>query len=268
MLKHLNLEEMVGITSPWVADPTCRALFLSIPEVAALHPQVVELQAQLLAAQPLGTAKSSAMKKIIEESASVDALHDALARAVDSGIATDRLCSLARKPPALDRAKQAEEATAKLFPNGMAVINASLVAESGNTQRVAALLEREPALAAFLAEIPVRDGNLLEMTKRWIAAGKKLGKLERDRAALAAKESTTPRDTSAITRLRGEWIGLVSLVLANLERSRANPAAIENIRGPVLESSDRAGKRYDVPAAVATAEAPASGPAVPASEGV
>jgi hypothetical protein len=138
----------------------------------------------------------------------------------------------------------------------MAIINASLVAESGNTERVAALLAREPELAAFLEEIPVRDGTLLGLAKRWIAAGRKLGKLERDRAALAAKETTTPRDTTALTRLRVEWIGLVSLVLANLERSKADPAAIETIRGPVLESSDRAGKRYDLPAAVATAEAP------------
>lgn len=60
----------------------------------------------------------------------------------------------------------------------------------------------------------------------------------------------------------------MSLVLANLERSRANPAAIENIRGPVLESSDRAGKRYDVPAAVATTEAPEGDPAEPPDAGV
>lgn len=168
--------------------------------------------------------------------------------------------SLARKPPAHAPAKQAEETTLKLFPSGMAIINVSLVAESGNTERVATLLEREPGVAAFLAEIPVRDGTLLDLTKRWIAAGRKLGKLERDRAALVAKEATTPRDTSAISHLRGEWIGLVSLVLANLERSKA----IETIRGPVLKASDRAGKRYDVPAAVATAEAP-EGEAPPAS---
>lgn len=256
MLKHLNVEEMIGLTTPWVSDSTRKALFLSIPEIAALHPQVVELQAELLVARPVGATRSPAMKKLVEEATAVDVLHDALARAIDSGLETDRLCSLAHKPVALTRAKQAEEARAKLFPSGMAIINASLVAESGNTERVAALLAREPELAAFLAEIPVRDGTLLALTKRWIAAGRKLGKLERDRAALAAKETTTPRDTSALTRLRVEWIGLVSLVLANLERSKADPAAIETIRGPVLESSDRAGKRYDLPAAVAAAEAP------------
>lgn len=267
MLKHLNLDEMIGLTTPWVSDSTCKALFLSIPEIAALHPQVVDLQAELLAARPAGATRSPTMKKLIEEAAAVDVLHDALVRAVDSGLTTDRLCSLARKPPALARAKQAEEATAKLFPSGMAIVNASLVAESGNSERVQALLTREPELAAFLEEIPVRDGTLLALTKRWITAGRKLGKLERDRAALAAKESTTPRDATMLTRLRGEWIGLVSLVLANLERSKAAPAAIETIRGPVLESSDRAGKRYDLPAAVAAAEASDAEADVPPTTG-
>jgi hypothetical protein len=256
VLKHLNLEEMVGLTSPWVSNATRKALFLSIREIAALHPQIEELQAALLVARPVGASRSSAMKKLMEEATTVDVLHDALARAVDSGLTTDRLCSFAGKPADLHRAEQAEEASAKLFPNGMAIVNASLVAESGNTARVATLLAQEPELAAFLDQIPVRGGTLLGLTRRWITVGKKLGNLERDRATLAAKETTEPRDASALTRLRAEWIGLVSLVLANLERSKADRTAIATIRGPVLEASARAGKRYDLSAAVATAEAP------------
>lgn len=88
------------------------------------------------------------------------------------------------------------------------------------------LLAKDPELAAFLDEIPVREGTLLQLAKRWITAVKKLGKLERERAALVAKEAHTPRDSSAVTRLRLDWIRLVSLVLANLELSRAKPQAI------------------------------------------
>jgi hypothetical protein len=255
MLKHLNLDEMVGLTSPWVSDATCKALFLSIPEVAALHPQVMDLQSALGDARPLGAARSAAMQKIVDQATAVDVLHDSLVRAVDSGIETDRLCSLARKPPDLTRAEQAEKAKSKLFPNGLSIINASLVAESGNAERVAKLLAKEPEIATFLAEIPVREGTLLQLTKRWLTAGKKLRKLEQDRAALVAKEANTPRDSTAVPRLRVEWIRLVSLVLANLDVSKADPQAIDHIRGPVLESSERAGKRYDLPAAVASAEA-------------
>jgi hypothetical protein len=254
MLKHLNLDEMVGLTSAWVSDASIKALFLSIPEIAALHPQVVELQAEIGEARPLGASRSKAMQAIIAEADKVDVVHDALVRAVESGVETDRLCSLARKPPDHARAERAEQVTGKLFPTGLSIVNASLVAESGNAERVAKLLAREPEVAEFLDEIPVRDGTLLQLTKRWVAAGKKLRTLERDRAALAAKESSTPRDSSALTRLRVDWIRLVSLVLANLELSRAKPEAIATIRGPVLEASERAGKRYDLPAAIASTE--------------
>jgi hypothetical protein len=98
MLKHLNLDEMVGLTSPWVSDASIESLFLSIPEIAALHPQVVELQASLGEARPLGASRSKAMQAIIDEAAKVDVVHDALVRAVESGVESDRLCSLARKP--------------------------------------------------------------------------------------------------------------------------------------------------------------------------
>lgn len=255
VLKHLNLDEMVGLTSPWVSDATTKALFLSIPEIAALHPQIVELQDALGEARPLGAGRSKALQALMDQAAKVDVVHDALVRAVESGLETDRLCSLARKPPDFARATRAEQVNAKLFPAGLSIVNASLVAESGNAERVGKLLAREPELGEFLDEIPVRNGTLLQLTKRWIAAGKQLGKLERERAALVAKEAHAPRDSTAVTRLRLDWIRLVSLVLANLELSRAKPEAIATIRGPVIEASERAGKRYDLPAVIGSADA-------------
>lgn len=251
MLKHLNLDEMVGLTSPWVNDAKQRALFLSIPEIAGLHPQLGDLQAQLGDAQPVDPPRSPAMKKLLERAAAVDVVHDALVRASASVIEADRLVALARKPPDLHRAERAATTTAKLFPTGLAIVNASLVAEAGNAERAGKLLAREPELSDHLAEIPVRDGTALALVERWIAAGKQLAKLERERAELAAKEATKPRDSSALTRLRFEWIRLVSLVLGNLEASRASKEAIETLRGPVLEASERAGKRYAAEAAAA-----------------
>ena len=44
-------------------------------------------------------------------------------------------------------------------------------------------------------------------------------------------------------------------MLGNLEASRASKEAIETLRGPVLEASERAGKRYAADAATAGEEA-------------
>lgn len=136
----------------------------------------------------------------------------------------------------------------------------SLVAEAGNAERAAKLLAREPTLADYLAEIPVRNGTALALVERWIAAGKQLAKLERERAELAAKEASKPRDSTALTRLRFEWIRLVGLVLGNLEASRASKEAIATLRGPVLEASERAGKRYAAEAATTEEDAAEAAP--------
>ena len=105
MLKHLNGDEMVGITGPWGIDAKRKAVFLSIPEIAALHPQVLKIHTEVLVAQPAAGAVSDELKKIIEEETAVDATHDPLARAVSSGLPADRDQSLAAEKPNLAHAK-------------------------------------------------------------------------------------------------------------------------------------------------------------------
>lgn len=266
MLKHLNIHEMVGIVAPWVNDAARKKLFLSIPEVAAFHPKVVEIHGDLLSAQPAAADVSPALQKIIDAGIAADAVHDPLARAVSSCIEADRSHSLAAETPDLARAKQAEEVQAKLFPTGMSIINASLLAESGNTERVATLLEEQPAVRAFLKSIPVQGkSTLLDTTNRWIAAGAKLGQLERQREVQEAKEATEPLGKAGMNGLRARWIRLVSQVLSNLELSDAAEESIELVRGPVTKASDRAGKRYEGAAAATGAEpgAPVGGGGVP-----
>lgn len=227
MLKHLNMDEMVGIVASWAKDAKRKALFLAIPEISAFHPKAVELHAELLSAQPAAVAVSPALQKIIDAATTVDAVHDPLARAVSSGIEADRDHSLASETPDLARAKQAEEVQGKLFPNGMSIINASLLAESGNTERVAKLLEEEPEVRAFLKSIPARGKTtLLDITTRWIAAGARLGELEREREEQEAREATAPLGRAGMNALRARWIRLVSQVLSNLELSDAPAESI------------------------------------------
>jgi hypothetical protein len=269
MLKHLNIDEMVGITAPWVNDAKRKALFLSIPEVAALQPKIADIHAELLAAQPSTAPVSAELQKIIDAEDVADAVHDPLARAVSSGIEADRHHSLVGEPPDPARGSLAQEVQAKFFPNGMSIVNASFLAESGNTARVATLLEKEPALNAFLKSIPMRGKTtLLDTTERWIAAGAVLGELERKREVQMAKEATQPLGRAAMNALRARWIRLVSQVLSNLDLSDAAAESIEVVRGPVLRASERAEKRYPVGvvAPVEDPAAPAGGAGVPSAK--
>lgn len=245
MLRHLNNQEMLAITSTWVSNPDAKETFLSIPDIAPLHPKVVKVNAELLAIQPASSEPSPQMRELTAKATDADADHDVLARAVEAVIEADRACCLAARPRQPRRAEELAKAHAKLLPTGLAIVNASLLAESGNTTRIAALLEAEPATAELLESIPLRDGRTaLDLTKRWIAVGKKLGKLEHQRSVLAAKEATKPATLATISTVRGRWLRLVSQVLSALELSDAPDEAIEIIRGPVLLASERAGKRY------------------------
>ncbi len=210
-----------------------------------MHPKVVQLHGDLLAVRPAESALSPALRKVVEEAAAVGKRHDPLARAVAADIEADRQHCLGAAPPDLDRARQCEEVSAKLFPNGLKIVSASLLAEAGNTARVEKLLQDEPAISAFLQAIPVRGKRtLLDTTQRWIAAGAELGRLEHAREELEAKVVAKPVGRAAMNTLRGRWIRLVSLILSTLEVSEAPAEAIETIRGPVLKASERAARRY------------------------
>lgn len=248
MLRHLNIIEMRQLISPWVRPTKRRAVFLSIPEIAALHGKVVRIHGELVSARPPSGATTARLRAVIEEAKAVDVVHDALARAAHSGLLAERAYALAHRPPALERARKAEEATESLFPDGLAIVNASLLAESGNAARVAELLEHEPSVAAFLESIPVQSfGNLLVVTQRWIAAGKKLAKLEETREDLEADQTTVPLGSETINRLRARWIRLVSQLLSLLQLSDAEPSAVARVRNPILRASARASKRYGAP---------------------
>ena len=90
MLKHLSIDEMVALAAPWVKNAKQSKLFLSVPEIAPLHPKVVLAYRSVLAVRPASTEKSDAMRALDEKLALVDDRHDHLAKAVSFGIDTHR----------------------------------------------------------------------------------------------------------------------------------------------------------------------------------
>ncbi|WP_437276641.1 hypothetical protein WME90_36120 [Sorangium sp. So ce375] len=245
MLKHLMIEEMVALVSPWVENAQRKRLFLSIPEIAGLHPKAVAAHDAVLAVRPIKAGPSGEMNALNDELARVDERHDHLAKAVCWGIDAYREHCLGADPPDRERAATCDQVQPKLFPNGLTIIKASPTAEAGNTARVARLLDEEPSIGEFLKGISAPGKTtLLHTAQRWIKTGKELEAIEHRRDELAAKEKTAPVTKATIAAARSQWFRVVSAVLSNLELSDAPIEAIETIRGPVLKASARAGKRY------------------------
>ncbi|HVK64554.1 MAG TPA: hypothetical protein VM694_08770 [Polyangium sp.] len=246
MLKHLNIDEMVAILAPWVDETKRKSVFLSIPEIAPLHGKVLKVYEAVITL-PQTKATPTALASILEEETLVDARHDHLARAISLSIDARAELYLAGHPPDFARAARARDISRKLFPTGLAIVSASLLAESGNTARVARLIrDEEPWMYEFLGEIPAGapPHTLRDVVDAWIAAGARLAELENARTELLAKEAAKPEGMLSPQAARSLWLRVVSQVLSNLELSEAPAEYIEAIRRPVMRASERAERRY------------------------
>jgi hypothetical protein len=245
MLKHLNLDEMAALTEPLTKKTSRRRIFLSIPEIAALLPKIVKAHQGVVAVRPVDANRSPELQAFIDKGTEEDKRHDAFARAVSLGLEAQAAYCLAQDPPDAEGAMQCEQARGKLFPTGTLIVNASLLAEFGNTTRIARLLKDEPAIGELLKTIPVKGNKtLFDTMQGWLASGARLGKIEHDREEYLAKQTAAPVTKATIQEVRSRWFRVVSLVLANLNESDAPAEDIEAVRGPIVRASDRAGQRY------------------------
>lgn len=249
MLKHLTVDEMVALIAPWVDPQRLLPVFTSIPEIASLQQHVTEAHHAVVSVRS-NKGTSPELAAILQDGETIDVRHDHYARGVSLGLESHAQLCLAQDPPQTGRAERCMAIQAKLFPAGLAVINTSWLAESGNTERVKHLIEQEePAIAEFLKTIPAFDATQtqLDVVHQWITQGTRLGHIENKKDDMAAKMATSAITKATINAARSKWFRVVGLVLGALEISNADVVAIEKIRGPVLRAAERAGERYAGP---------------------
>jgi hypothetical protein len=244
MLDNLEIDEMLALTAPLVEASPMRDAFLSVPEVAPLHPKVIQAHEALVASK-LVRSPQNELKALLEEETVVDARHDHLARGIHLAFEAHMHFLLSQDPPDFSKAALCQQAQRKLFPMGLAIINASLLAESGNTARVGRMLRhQEKALAEFLSMVPALSPKktLRDMVDAWIEAGTSLAELEHKRSSLMAKEGALVGSASPQAAKRG-WIRIVSQVLLTLGMSDALPEIVHILRAPFEEAIERASLR-------------------------
>lgn len=243
MLDHLEIDEMLALTAPWVQATPMREAFLSVPEIAPLHSKVVQVHEGLVAARAQ-TSPQNELRTLQEEESSVDARHDHLAQGIYAALEAHLHFSLSRNPPDIVRAASCRQAQQKLFPTGLSIVNASLLAESGNTARVGRMLRgQERSLSDFLATIPAFSGkqSLRDMIDAWIEAGTSLAELEHLRSSLMLKEGAVQANATPQAAKRA-WNRMVSQILLTLGVSDAPPEVVHTLRRPfedVVERSSR-----------------------------
>jgi len=245
VLDHLEIDEMLALTTPWVQASPMRDAFLSVPEIAPLHGKVVQAHEGLVAAKSV-RAPQNELKTLVEEETIIDARHDHLAKGIHAALEAHLHFCLGQDPPDFVRAAAFQQAQRKLFPTGLAIVNASLLAESGNTARVGRMLRnQEKALADFLATVPALAAtkSLRHMIDAWIEAGTSLAELEHLRNSLELKEGALAV-TSSPQGAKKAWNRIVSQILLTLGVSDASPDIIQSLRQPFEEAVERSSMRY------------------------
>jgi len=186
------------------------------------------------------------LKTLLEEETIIDARHDHLARGIYAALEAQLHFLLSQEPPDFFRAASCQHAQRKLFPTGLSIVNASLLAESGNTARVGRMLRtQEKPLADYLATIPALAGNksLRTMVDAWIDAGTSLAELEHVRSSLALKEGALAVNSSP-QGAKKAWNRIVSQVLLTLGVSDAPADVAEALRMPFEDALERVSNRF------------------------
>lgn len=247
-LNDLTINQMVALTAPLVNEAALKKQFLSVPEVAGLHKQVVRAHEAVLKVRPSDAINDPVLRKIGEDQRPLDYTHDRSARALALGLEAAREWALAQDPPDEARAQDCDQAFSALFPDGVGVINTSFLAEAGHAQRNATLLADkalgEP-VKATLKSILIRKGQtLLDVAEAWIASGKALGQLEAKRAARLAELHVGPApEQRVVQNARSLWIATVALLTQTLGMAEASDAVKAALAHPFTDAAEKAGRR-------------------------
>lgn len=245
--KDLDLNEMVSLFSPLVNEKATKAHFLSIPEIAGLHPKVTAAYEAVVSVRRAEDVEDPELSEISALAKVKDNRHDHLARCSSLALEARRERALGEEPPDHETAAACGVALAALLPEGTGITNASYLAEAGNAERIERLLAapESSGTKALLKSIPVKKGETaLDTVTLWIQSGAELGKLEAKKAArLAALESQAAPPQRVIQGARGQWIRVASLLVQAGDVSDAPADVKAAVLQPLVRAAERAGQR-------------------------
>ncbi len=228
--KSLTAEEMQPVSAAWVdtGDPAHQAI-LQVPELNGLLPQIELAHQGLHAAIP---PDDSTAKEISNLAAETDSVHDTLARGIHGYLSEVALLVKDGEP----LLKLRDE----LMPEGLAaVVRNTYRGQAG----FAAILRSRltDATRGRLRELPLPGGaTLADAVDAWLAAGDRLGRLEAEKARLAA---AVPTLAGRVFEARNRWIRVANAMVVNADLVDLTEERRRIIFGPLQDAEDKAEAR-------------------------
>ncbi|MEO5728668.1 MAG: hypothetical protein ABI134_01065 [Byssovorax sp.] len=233
---NLTSPTMVTVTTAWTDPKEERPLLASLPQAGALLPSIDKAHRGLLDSQTGASQTNVKLTALQKAQAVLDVRHDRQVRGkyhVLTGFA--------------ELADNEEEAAAylalrdALTPRGLDTVRLSYTDEAGEAELTDRRLTKDDK--ALLGKLPTPNGTLLDALKARLKAGRELGDLEKQRAALEsqAPAATTPADA---VRARNVWIRTVNAFVGLLDLEEGlSEADRETILGPLRRAEQKADRK-------------------------
>lgn len=207
-LRNLNDGEMIEVSGAWIDARRGRHAFEAIPLLAALLPSVIEAHSGLVAAgaPKADDGREAERQKLYVEGTALDQRHDRKGRGVFNLLGA--LADLTDDPEEAARFAALQRA---IFPDGtLSVLKASWRGEAGNALAVKERVLDDRDLSAALKAIPLPGrATLLDRTREFVDAGRKLGGIEDRRAVLNAPTTEATPTKSGTVSARNRWCSVV-----------------------------------------------------------
>jgi hypothetical protein len=123
-------------------------------------------------------------------------------------------------------------------PNGLELVRWSYTDEASDAKLVDKRLDADDK--QLLKEIPIPEGTLHDVHLSRVKAGKELGEIEKQRAALATQTPDAPTPADAV-RARNVWIRTVNALVSLLElEEKLTDGDRDRLLGPLRRAEHKA----------------------------
>jgi hypothetical protein len=204
-LRDIRTGEMVDVCRDWLANTKIlKAYPLTAPFVSVITAVQNGLaESTKHASAPMPDAERNAQRALLKE---LDAEWDRAVRVLFGALAL-----LAEAFP--DKAAEYAQASAALFPDGLAVVNSSYRNEAGESERIARRVNNDPALGALLKGSTINGVKLTSWYETLVDAGRRMG-------PIAAKLEVAPERAAEVLRefkARQSWASMVTTLRRTCE---------------------------------------------------
>ena len=229
----ISIIAMVAISEIWLDPKKDRPLLEKYPSLAGFLPVLASVHNELLRLRETPSQVMAKLEAVSAEAMKANTAFDGLAREFYNGLTAWIMISKAESKVTLEKIRDL------LFPDGLSVVKLPWFHKSGVVEM--AVSRMTPETAALLEELSTNDSNLSDLFDAWVAAGQKLGELERQRMLISDAEKADAVTRSDILKAKRKWVHAARTLISLLE---LDSDISDDVRTRLLQPLQEEEERY------------------------